>query len=77
MQNIECYIDQNLLEGMVGTVNNKDFFSLSPVEYTTLAFATALVVAGSVTEEQRAILGNFFLAVGETILNLTPGQWNL
>lgn len=61
----------------MGTDGNKDFFSLSPIEYTSLAFAVSLLLAENLDKTQRGTLGNFFTAIGINLLNLTPDQWQL
>jgi len=53
------------------------FFSLSPTELTLLALALALMLADSLDETQIALLGNFLLAIGVNVINLTPGAWNI
>ncbi len=59
------------------TDKNKDFFSLSPIEYSSLAFATALILAEGLDLNQRAALGNFLETVGINLINLTPDAWKL
>jgi len=54
---------------------NGSFFSLSPVELSLLSFAIALVLGENFDEDQRALLGNFLVAVGDNIGNLTSGAW--
>ncbi|HEY5584374.1 MAG TPA: hypothetical protein VIK78_07775 [Ruminiclostridium sp.] len=51
-------------------------FSLSPVELSLLSFAIALVLGENLDEGQRALLGNFLVAVGDNLINLTSGAWS-
>lgn len=59
------------------TNNNNGFFSLSPEDYILLALVIAFIIGESLEETQRAILGNFLVAVGTNMINLTPGAWQV
>jgi len=58
-------------------VCNSGFFSLSPCELTSLSFGISLVLAENLDENQRALLGNFLVAVGINLTNLTKGAWTV
>lgn len=59
------------------TNNNNGFFSLSPEDYILLALIIAFIIGESLEESQRAVLGNFLVAVGTNMINLTPGAWQV
>lgn len=51
--------------------------SLNPYELTILAFATAIILAPTITVNQQNALGNFFELIGQTLLNINAQEVNL